>query len=642
MHPLRSVRSARLVPKARRLLLVSRSPGLSRVFGLDGLARRSGLELVEISVLGAALELVDSVAEELALVLIDQALGTTEAEELMHRCREAGRAAVLLARRNGELGAVELERRALAAGAADRVEIDLVAPEAAAVSLRRVLELHRWAADAERAEARRRALLDASPFGYCELDEHGVLDAANLELARVLGFGAEVLRGRAIQELVPELDWDGALAASVAAATASGREVRLRRADGSLVAARLWLRYAPAHGVAAPVQAWFADRSREASLEEAARRSESLYVELFSAMAEPTLVVDAAGVVLACNGCGEQLLARRAAELVGRPLRAAVAGVLEADGTAVAGPPEIDPLEQVVAARGERYLGLVRHDGAVIWVVARARAVPTPGEEDRGHCLVSLLDDTEKRDLRARIQGSDLDAAVAVGAAHDARNLLTVIRAAAELLHRNGAANPEAIGLATQIEHAARRASELVNRFAALAKTREPRHELFRVDPVLLGIGPLLETVVKGTANLQLDLGAPEAVLVGEPLDLERSVFNLVINARDAMSSGGTIRVATRCTPADASAADAGGWLLLSVEDDGCGMSDEVRERATQRYFTTRESMGGCGLGLDNVARFARALGGKIEIESAATRGTAVRLWLPLATRPSGGPDRHR
>jgi signal transduction histidine kinase len=174
-----------------------------------------------------------------------------------------------------------------------------------------------------------------------------------------------------------------------------------------------------------------------------------------------------------------------------------------------------------------------------------------------------------------------------------------------------------------------------VNRFVSLVRSCEPRRERYHVDPILLGVRGLLETVVKGTAQLRFELDAPSATLLGEPLELERAVFNLVLNARDAMTRGGSIRVSTRCAPAGDGRSDGGegsGWLLLAVEDDGCGMADEVRERATQRYFTTRERAGGSGLGLYNVARFAHSQGGRIEIDSSAARGTTVRLWLPMVS----------
>jgi PAS domain S-box-containing protein len=640
--PHRAATPAQPEPARRRLLLVSRSLGLSRLLGLQGLARRSELELVETGVVQQAFEWMSPARGEVFLVLVDQALGEDETDRVIRHGAELGHFVVALGQRTDDA------TRALESGASDSIELDPVLPEAAAWSLERILDLRSQAATAELWRERFQQLFEASPIGLFQVDGEGRILAVNAELARVYGVGADGLVGRAIEDLLPALEWEAALEAGAPGTPGTGRwpespatprEASLRRADGSLV--RGWLGLQPASarlGADAVLDGWFVDASRELALEEAIRRSEALYVELFSAMAEPTLVVDGAGVVLACNFAGELLLGRRAADLVGRPFHAAVEGFLEADGSPAAGLAADDAIQSILHGEGARYLGLRRQDGSVAWVTLSPRAVPTPGEEQHNHVLLSLLDDTENRTLRGRLQDAELDAAMALGAAHDARNLLTVIRAAADLIHRDGDSGSDAAGLATQIEQAAERASELVNRFATMARAREPRRELYGVDAVLQGVRGLLETVVRGTAQLQLDLGAPSAQLLGEPLELERSVFNLVINARQAITGRGTIHVSTRSV---ASAHGSGaGWLQLTVADDGCGMSDEVREQATRPYFTTRAAAGGTGLGLDNVARFARAGGGRIEIESGTARGTAVHLWLPLApAEPATGSD---
>ena len=622
---------APLGPARRRFLVCSRSPGLSRLLGLEGLALRFDLELVETCVVQQALELMTPTRGPIALVLVDQSIGELETERLIRRASELRHFVVALGQRTDDAS------RALELGASDCIELDPVIPEAAAWSLERVVDLRCQATAAELWRDRFEQLFDASPVGLFELDGEGSLLAVNVELARLHGSAPESLVGRPIGDILAGLEWEEALAPGLRAVTGqeppSGpREASLVRSDGSLL--RGWIGVRPAPELAEAVLAgWFFDASREVALEEAIRRSEALYVELFSAMTEPTLIVDGSGLVLACNFAGELLLGRRAAALVGRPLHAVADEFLDADGGTASGLTEDDAIEQILHGEGARYLGMRRPDGSVVWVTLCARAVPVPGTQ-HSHVLLSLLDDTEKRALRGRIQDAELDAAVALGAAHDARNLLTVVRAAADLIHRGAESVPDVADLATQIEQAAERASELVNRFAALARTREPRAELYGVDAVIRGIGGLLETVVKSTAQLELDLGAPQALLRGEPLELERAVFNLVINARQAIAGRGTIHVATRCVhdAAEGAGSDALGWLELTVGDDGCGMSDEVREHATRPYFTTRETAGGTGLGLDNVARFARAQRGGISIESRVAHGTVVRLRLPLAS----------
>jgi CheY-like chemotaxis protein len=119
---------------------------------------------------------------------------------------------------------------------------------------------------------------------------------------------------------------------------------------------------------------------------------------------------------------------------------------------------------------------------------------------------------------------------------------------------------------------------------------------------------------------------------------LESALLNLVINGRDAMPSGGLLRIEARNTILDdgqISGLPPGPYVSLSVRDTGCGMSPGTLSRVFEPFFTTKESGKGTGLGLSMVYGFARQSGGHVAIQSAIGVGTTVTLYLPKAELPS-------
>ncbi len=144
-----------------------------------------------------------------------------------------------------------------------------------------------------------------------------------------------------------------------------------------------------------------------------------------------------------------------------------------------------------------------------------------------------------------------------------------------------------------------------------------------------------------GQAPLRLrcdmpDLHAFPAAVRGDRAELEAALINLVVNARDAMPTGGDITVrgaverVAEAPPHPAGLAP-GRHLRLAVADTGSGMDAETLARATEAFFTTKPRGRGTGLGLATVRAFAEGVGGGVRIESTPGRGTTVTLWLPEA-----------
>lgn len=120
--------------------------------------------------------------------------------------------------------------------------------------------------------------------------------------------------------------------------------------------------------------------------------------------------------------------------------------------------------------------------------------------------------------------------------------------------------------------------------------------------------------------------------------ELHQILVNLCLNARDAMPNGGTLRIAAERGSGTRFGGGDGEWILLRVADTGTGMSDEVRERIFEPFYTTKREGRGSGLGLATVHELVRGMSGRIEVESAPGRGSVFLVWLPAdaSTRSSG------
>jgi signal transduction histidine kinase len=144
------------------------------------------------------------------------------------------------------------------------------------------------------------------------------------------------------------------------------------------------------------------------------------------------------------------------------------------------------------------------------------------------------------------------------------------------------------------------------------------------------GLAPTLSSGVSVTVGLTPGLPAVE----GDPEQIERALRNLLDNARDAMPRGGTISIATAVaqTPAGRAA-------QITVSDNGCGMSADVRDRVFEPFFSTQPFGKGAGLGLATARGIVEQSGGLIEIESEPGRGTTVTVSLPLAATEMEGTE---
>jgi signal transduction histidine kinase len=224
------------------------------------------------------------------------------------------------------------------------------------------------------------------------------------------------------------------------------------------------------------------------------------------------------------------------------------------------------------------------------------------------------------------------------GVAHDFNNLLMAIIGNLDLLSKKLGADARLQRLVSGALEGARRGATLTQRLLAFARKQELKATATDVRSLVKDMMGLIDRSVGPMVRVEFEAeGVVPAVNV-DPNQLEMALLNLAVNARDAMSSGGVLTV--RLTEQNVDDEDQlgilpGRYVLLSVRDTGEGMDSETLAKAVEPFFSTKGVGKGTGLGLSMVFGLAQQSGGALRLESAPSKGTTARLWLPIAMKTS-------
>lgn len=256
---------------------------------------------------------------------------------------------------------------------------------------------------------------------------------------------------------------------------------------------------------------------------------------------------------------------------------------------------------------------------------------------------VMMLDVTERTLLEEQLRQSAKMEAVgrlAGGIAHDFNNVLTVIQSYTELLMADiEDGSPVREGL-DAIRSAADRAAALARQLLAFTRREVVIPRVLDINDVVRGMEPILRRLLRQGIELQFHL-APQPLLVRiDSGQFEQVLMNLAINAVDAMERGGRLRIATSESPSAAMASgEDGPAAILSVADDGAGISADVRERLFEPFFTTKPAGRGTGLGLATAYAIVRGAGGSIAVASAPNEGATFKVILPRRAPEEREPE---
>ncbi len=250
--------------------------------------------------------------------------------------------------------------------------------------------------------------------------------------------------------------------------------------------------------------------------------------------------------------------------------------------------------------------------------------------------VVVIHDVTDEREREAHANQQERLAMIgqlAGGIAHDFNNLLGVILNYAEFIS-DRIEDPELLDDVGQVKSAALRAAELTKQLLAFSRRELITPRVFDLNQLVADMRRLMEQALGRAVVLQTRCSPAALRVKADRARLEQVLLNLVVNARDAMPGGGTLRVETESVNIDAATAAplglaAGRFGAIAVHDTGSGMPPEVMARVFEPFFTTKERGKGTGLGLATAYGTVKQVGGHIAIESSPGVGTTFRVLLP-------------
>jgi PAS domain S-box-containing protein len=374
------------------------------------------------------------------------------------------------------------------------------------------------------------------------------------------------------------------------------------------------------------------------------RQSVSVLNSTFAGMAEAVLVVDSDGTVVLSNAAAERLLHYRPGMTIGQFWVQNVP--YQADGSTPLVHGE-KPAARVL--RGEQFDGLeiiVRRAGRrdPVHFLVSGRPLHDGSGIVSGGALV-FHDITAARETEQKLhQAQKLDAIgkLTGGVAHDFNNMLTVITGTTEILVADLDDKPELQEVASLINQAADRCTELIQHLLAFARKQPLQPRNIDINASISDIAKLLRPTLGEQIEVQsiLERGMTTALI--DPSQFANALINLAINARDAMPRGGKLMLETANVVLDEGYAlnngdvRPGAYVMIAVSDTGTGMSAEMCEKVFEPFFTTKPAGKGTGLGLSMVYGFVKQSGGHVKIYSEEGHGTSIRLYLPAA---SGSAD---
>lgn len=251
--------------------------------------------------------------------------------------------------------------------------------------------------------------------------------------------------------------------------------------------------------------------------------------------------------------------------------------------------------------------------------------------------LVVIADETEQVELRRsaeQFQRLESAGVLAAGLAHDFNNLLTIVSQNAALALTDPGVPKATRERLRQMSLAVKKGSDLVKRLVQFSHSRELRKRSVQMNQIVETavdlVRPMVASNVRLTVKLQPDLPSIEAA----PREIEQVLVNLLLNALDAMPSGGELGVETELSSPDAVTRHEGerpeGFVAISVADNGVGIPESLQAMIFEPFFTTKPVGNGAGLGLATAYSIVRQHQGSIKVQSQPGVGTRFTIYLPV------------
>ncbi|NQW11420.1 MAG: response regulator [Alphaproteobacteria bacterium] len=327
----------------------------------------------------------------------------------------------------------------------------------------------------------------------------------------------------------------------------------------------------------------------------------------------------------------EATVGRALADLVSGDHRAgvvdAIAQMRRDDGSAS----DEETLEVAFGGDGQTFASLI------------LRPDPQHGIDPKAFVVAYAIDVTERRLLETQFAQSQKMQAVgqlAGGVAHDFNNLLTAMTGFCDLLLQRHGPGDQSFADVMQIKQNTNRAANLVRQLLAFSRQQTLIPRVVDLTEVLADLSHLLRRLIGENVSFELIHGRDLRPVKVDPGQLEQVLINLVVNARDAMPSGGTITLHTGNTTTvkplrqGDEVVPPGSYVLIEVVDTGSGIPPALLARIFEPFFTTKEVGQGTGLGLSTAFGIIKQFGGFVFVDSTAGVGTTFSIYLPAWDGP--------
>ncbi|HXA44555.1 MAG TPA: response regulator [Candidatus Angelobacter sp.] len=282
----------------------------------------------------------------------------------------------------------------------------------------------------------------------------------------------------------------------------------------------------------------------------------------------------------------------------------------------------------------------IRKDGRMVW----ARLSVSVAREAAGRVkfAIGMVEDiTDRRHLEAQFiaaQKMEVLGQLAGGVAHDFNNILGVIMGYSDLITSNLGPKSPLRKYAEEILHATERAAGLTRQLLVFSRKQTVQPVVIDLNDVVADMDKMLRRLIDENITMTIIPGKQTGRINADSGYVGQVLMNLVVNARDAMPNGGKLTIATSNIMLDKKDARRGvipgDYVMLSVNDTGTGMSDEVKAHLFEPFFTTKPKGKGTGLGLATCQTIVQLSGGHIVVDSELGKGTTFKVYFPRVEQP--------
>ncbi|MBY3206593.1 hybrid sensor histidine kinase/response regulator [Rhizobium laguerreae] len=489
-----------------------------------------------------------------------------------------------------------------------------------------------------------RLLVDAiTDYAIYMLSPEGIVTSWNTGAQRFKGYKPSEILGEHFSRFYLEEDRaEGVPERALATAAEEGRfegEGWRRRKDGS----RFW-----AHVVIDPIRRpsgeliGYAkitrDLTERRAAEKAIRQSEEQFRRLVQGVSDYAIyMLDPDGNVSSWNFGAERIKGYRPQEIIGRHF-----STFYTPEDRGAGVPQTALDIARAEGRFEREGWRVRKDGSRFWASVVIDVIRDEEGDVLGFAKITR-DITEKMETQRALeqareelfQSQKMEAIgqLTGGIAHDFNNLLMAVLGSLEILKKR---MPQDLSLTSLVDNAmqgAQRGAALTQRMLAFSRRQELHMEPIDVSGLVRGMMDMLSRSLGPLTVIETSFPIRLPTILTDPNQLEMAILNLVVNARDAMPSGGRImlRASEESLPSGKGPLSPGRYVRIAVIDEGEGMDAKTLEQAVTPFFTTKGVGKGTGLGLSMVQGLASQSGGRLMMKSSLGEGTTAELWFPVA-----------